>query len=140
MVSLYRKVPSQKPSSYDETGSHEDHNRKERTRVTSAAEYNVTIVVGVRSRGPRWSVVHVHNYFNRTLKKTTTQTNETENVLSGTDTKQKTTIHNSRSKPGSLSMVLNQRQRLTAASDWEPYQAKHIETNKSLPDQPKIET
>ena len=28
---------------------------------------------------------------------------------------------------GYLSMVLNQRQRLTAASDWEPYQAKHIE-------------
>ena len=24
-------------------------------------------------------------------------------------------------------MILNQRQRLTAASDWEPYQAKHIE-------------
>ena len=28
---------------------------------------------------------------------------------------------------GYLSMVLNQRQQLTAASDWEPYQAKHIE-------------
>ena len=28
---------------------------------------------------------------------------------------------------GYLGMVLNQRQRLTAASDWEPYQAKHIE-------------
>ena len=24
-------------------------------------------------------------------------------------------------------MVVNQRQRLTAASDWEPYQVKHIE-------------
>ena len=30
-------------------------------------------------------------------------------------------------KTGYLSMVLNQKQRLTAASDWEPYQAKHIE-------------
>jgi hypothetical protein len=34
---------------------------------------------------------------------------------------------NKSGKTGYLSMVLNQRQQLTAASDWEPYQAKHIE-------------
>ena len=48
-------------------------------------------------------------------------------------------------------MVLNQRQRLPAAADWEPYQAKHIEIENiehktqnahpnSRPDQTKIET
>ena len=88
---------------------------------------HVTVVVGGRRRGPRCSVVRVHNYLNSTLKNTKTTTWTTETVLSGTDTKQKTTTHNSKAKPGGLSMVLNQRQRLPAASDWEPYQAKHIE-------------
>jgi hypothetical protein len=36
--------------------------------------------------------------------------------------KQLPTTHSG--KTGCLSIVLNQRQRLTAASDWEPYQAK----------------
>ena len=40
---------------------------------------------------------------------------------------QKTTTHKHQVGTGYLSMVLNQRQRLTAASDWEPYQAKHVE-------------
>jgi hypothetical protein len=34
----FLQVQSQKPSSDDETGSHEDHHRKGRPRVTSAAE------------------------------------------------------------------------------------------------------
>ena len=53
-------------------------------------------------------------------------------------------------KTGCLSMVLNQTQRATAASDWEPYQAKHrnkkprlhnLEAHpNSRPDQTKTET
>ena len=54
--------------------------------------------------------------------------NENETVLSGAEAqnrKQLPTTHSG--KTGCISMVLNQRQRLTAAPDWEPYQVKHLE-------------
>ena len=44
-----------------------------------------------------------------------------------TNTHGKIITHKTQVGKGYLSMVLNQRQRLTAASDWEPYLAKHIE-------------
>ena len=37
---------------YDETGSHEDHHRKGRTRVTSAAEDKVIRVTSIRNCSP----------------------------------------------------------------------------------------
>ena len=40
-------------------------------------------------------------------------------------TKQKINTHETRVGKGYLSMILNQRQLKTPASDWEPYQAKH---------------
>ena len=48
-------------------------------------------------------------------------------VLSGTEYKTENNYPQTQVGTGYLSMVLNQRQGLTAASDWEPYQAKHKE-------------
>ena len=103
-------------------------------KQTNQNKGNVTLILfiwrGVREIGPICSVWSVHNVtlFARTLNykisKWKNATNET--VPCGTNTDMEQTItHNSKVKPGYLSMVLNQGQRLTAASDWEPYQAKH---------------
>ena len=68
----------------------------------------------------------VHHYFNKLntkytkeQKKQPKQLRQVQNTL---NRKQLPTTHSG--KTGCLSMVLNQRQRLTDASDWEPYQAK----------------
>ena len=59
------------------------------------------------------------------MTKNNKERDQHETVLYGKHRKQLPTKHSG--KTGCLSMVLNQRQRSTAASDWEPYQAKHIE-------------
>jgi hypothetical protein len=58
---------------------------------------------------------------------------KTETVLSGAERHRKTQNRkqlptNHSGKTGCLSMVINQRQQLTAATDWEPCQAKHRNT------------
>ena len=83
---------------------------------------------GEEDQGAAWYVfmVNLIKKLNTRTKKQQSGTNET--VLSGADThRQKTTTHKHQVGTGYLSMVLKQRQRLTAASDWEPYQAKQIE-------------
>ena len=88
----------------------------------------VTIVVGERRRGPRCNVVRVHDLLIPLNTRTKiTKMERTKQSCLEQRQRQKTTTHNSRAKPGCLSMVLNQRQWLTAATDWEPYQAKRIE-------------
>ena len=76
---------------------------------------------GEEDQGAAWYVfmVNLIMKLNTRTKKTTTWT-----VLSDVDTqRQKTTTHTHSGKTGYLSMVLNQRQRMPAASDWEPYEA-----------------
>ena len=51
------------------------------------------------------------------MTKNKRERNETETVLSGADTKQKTTTHKTHVGKSYLSMVLNQRQRQTAVPD-----------------------
>ena len=60
--------------------------------------------------------------------KSTEQQNNKVKELSGEDTKPKIITHKTQVGKGYLSMILNQRQQTTPASDWEPYQAKHINT------------
>ena len=74
-------------------------------------------------------IMLIFNESNWTLK----YKNDNQTVLSDEDTQQKTITHNSRVKTGYLSMVLNQGQRLTAASDWEPDQGKSEKTDHRLP-------
>ena len=59
-----------------------------------------------------------------TLNKTIKRQNEQSWTVKQ-NTEQKISTHHSKVKPGYLSMVLDQGQRLTAAADWEPYQARH---------------
>ena len=72
------------------------------------------------------SVVSVHvNLLTEHTKQNNEVNGRNETVLQG-DINRKQPPTNKSGKTGYLSMVLNQRQRLTSASDWEPYQAKHI--------------
>ena len=85
-----------------------------------------------RIGGPMRSVVSVHIVF---IIWTQNKNNENETVLNGEiqNTEQKIITHETQVKKGYLSMILNQRQLTTPASDWEPYQAKrkshHRKTN-----------
>jgi hypothetical protein len=66
--------------------------------------------------------------FKLNTKQNNKRMNENKTVPSGAETQNRKQLPTNHSgKTGCLSMVLNQRQRLTTASDWEPYQAKHIE-------------
>jgi hypothetical protein len=84
----------------------------------------VTVVIGEEDQGAAWYVFMVD-----LIKKLNTRTkqNKQNSSVWCRHTKTENNYPQTQVGTGYLSMVLNQRQRLPAASEWEPYQAKHIE-------------
>ena len=82
-----------------------------------------------RIRGPICGVVSVHGSFNTKMYTWTTEyknnkrgMNKTQNCTVWWKTQtRKQTPTNTQWNPGYLRMILNQRQLMTPASDWEPY-------------------